>query len=123
MLPGLIRFLVFWGVNTLVLWVADMLFPSVAFSGYAALLVAGLLFGIAHTVLKPVLVLLTLPVTVITLGLFLLVINAVILLLVAWLVPGFTVTGFWAAVGVGLFISIFSFVLNLMLGDRPSTRA
>src|SRR5688572_30652621 len=111
-----LRFLAFWFVNTLVLWVADVLFQSVTFTGYGALIVSGLLFGIAQTVLKPVLVLLTLPITILTLGLFLLVINALILLLVAWAVPGFQLTGFWPAVGVGLFISVFSFLLNLMLG-------
>ena len=114
----LLRFLAFWFVNALALWVADWLFPSVAFTSYTALLVSGLLFGIAQTVLKPILVLLTLPITILTLGLFLLVINALILLLVAWAVPGFSLAGFWAAVGVGLFVSIFSFVLNLVLADK-----
>jgi putative membrane protein len=113
-----LRFLAFWLINTLVLWVADVLFRSVQFTGYAALVASGLLFGIAQTVVKPVLVLLTLPITILTLGLFLLVINALILLLVAWLVPGFQLAGFWPAVGVGLFISVFSFVLNLMLRDK-----
>ncbi|MCW5619814.1 MAG: phage holin family protein [Burkholderiales bacterium] len=113
---ALMRFLVFWFVNVLALWVADYLFASVTIDPPATLVIAGLVFGIAHAVLKPVLVILTLPLTVLTLGLFLLVINAVILLLVAWLVPGFTITGFLPAVGVGLFISIFSFILNMMLG-------
>ena len=112
------RFFVFWFLNTLVLWVADTLFDSVSFSGYAALLVSGLLFGIAQALIKPVLVVLTLPITILTLGLFLLVINAVILLLVAWLVPGFHLAGFWPAVGVGVFISVFGFVLNLMLAGK-----
>lgn len=113
----IIRFLAFWFVNTLALWVADYLFPSVSFDSLPALIISGLVFGIAHVILKPVLVLLTLPITIVTLGLFLLVINAAILLLVAWLVPGFHLAGFWPAVGVGLFISVFSFVLNLMLRD------
>jgi putative membrane protein len=83
--------------------------------------VSGLLFGMANALLKPLLVLLTLPITVLTLGLFLLVINACILLLVAWLVPGFHLAGFWPAVGVGLFISVLSFVLNLLMasGRKP----
>jgi putative membrane protein len=115
---ALLRFIAFWFVNTLVLWVAGQLFSSISFSGWQALLVAGLAFGVAQAVLKPVLVLLTLPITILTLGLFLLVINALILLLVAWLVPGFRLAGFWHAVGIGLFISIFGFVLNLMLGRR-----
>lgn len=111
-----IRFLVFWFVNALALWVADYLFASVTFDKLATVILSGLIFGIAHTVLKPILVILTLPITAITLGLFLLVINAAILMLVAWVVPGFNVAGFLPAVGVALFISIFSFVLNMMLG-------
>ena len=118
---ALVRFLVFWGLNVLVLWVASEVFSSIHFSSTSTLLVSGLLFGIAHAVLKPILVVLTLPITVITLGLFLLVINALILLLVAWLVPGFQVAGFWPAVLVALFISVFSFILNLLLAQavRP----
>ncbi len=112
----LIRFLLFWFVNALALWVADYLFASVRFDQLSTVIVSGLVFGIAQTVLKPILVLLTLPITVITLGLFLLVINAVILMLVAWLVPGFGTIELLPAVGVALFISIFSFILNLMLG-------
>ncbi|HZR02261.1 MAG TPA: phage holin family protein [Burkholderiales bacterium] len=112
----LLRFFAFWFVNTLVLWVSDYLFTTVTFDSVTALVISGLVFGIAHVVLKPILVVLTLPITILTLGLFLLVINAVILLLVAALVPGFHIAGFWPAVWVGLFISIFSFVLNLMLG-------
>ena len=111
----LLRFLVFWGLNILVLWVASELFSSIQFSSTSTLLVSGLLFGVAHAVLKPILVVLTLPVTVLTLGLFLIVINALILLFVAWIVPGFHVAGFWQAVLVALFISVFSFILNLLL--------
>jgi putative membrane protein len=115
---AVLRFIAFWLLNTLVLWVADYLFDSMSFTSTTSLLVSGLVFGIAHAVLKPLLVLLTLPITLLTLGLFVLIINAVILLLVAWVVPGFTVTGFWNAVGVALFISIFSFLLNLLLRER-----
>jgi len=111
----LLRFLVFWGLNVLVLWVASELFSSIHFSSTSTMLVSGLLFGVAHAVLKPILIVLTLPVTVLTLGLFLIVINALILLFVAWIVPGFHVAGFWQAVLVALFISVFSFILNLLL--------
>lgn len=114
----IVRFLLFWGLNTLVLWVASEVFASVRFDSWSALVVSGLLFGIAHAVLKPALVVLTLPITVVTLGLFLLVINALLLLLVAWLVPGFHAPDFWPAVLVGLFISVFSFILNLLINSR-----
>jgi putative membrane protein len=112
------RFLLFWGLNTLVLWVASELFASVRFDSWSALALSGLMFGLAHALLKPLLVVLTLPITVVTLGLFLLVVNALLLLLVAWLVPGFHVAGFWHAVLVGLFISVFSFILNQLIGIR-----
>ena len=111
----LLRFLMFWGVNTLVLWAASEVFSSVRFESVSSLLIAGLLFGIAHAFMAPVLILLTLPITIVTLGLFLLIVNAVILVFVAWLVPGFVLAGgFGQAVLVGLFISILSIVLNLI---------
>ena len=116
----IVRFLLFWGLNVLVLWVSDQLFESVRFDSLSALVLSGLLFGMAHAFIKPLLVLLTLPITVLTLGLFLLVINALILLLVAWAVPGFHVAGFWPAVLVALFISIFSFLLSQLITPRPS---
>jgi putative membrane protein len=113
----LVRFVLFWAVNTLTLWVAGQVFNSVRFDGWEALLVAGLLFGIVNATLKPILVVLTAPITVLTLGLFLLVINAVMLLLTAWLVPGFHLYGgFWRAVLVALFVSVFSFLINLLFG-------
>ena len=119
----LLRFVVFWGLNVLLLWVASTLFSnSVRFDSVNTLVLSGLLFGIAHVVLKPILILLTLPVTVLTLGLFLIVINALILLLVAWLVPGFYVAGFWPAAGVGLFISLFSFLLSLAFQRNRTAR-
>jgi putative membrane protein len=110
-----VRFLLFWAVNTLTLWVAGQVFYSVRFDGWQALLVAGLLFGIVNATVKPILVILTAPITVLTLGLFLLVINALMLLLTAWLVPGFHVHGgFWRAVLVALFVAVFSFLINLL---------
>lgn len=112
----LVRFLWFWAANTIVLWVAAQIFPDVRFSGWQALLVAGLLFGLVNATLKPILVILTAPITVVTLGLFLLVINALMLLFTAWLVPGFQVGGFWRALLVALFISVFLFLVNQLFG-------
>jgi putative membrane protein len=111
-----VRFLVFWGVNTLSLWVADELFDGISFLTPQSLFIAGLMLGIVNTFLKPVLVILTLPLSVLTLGLFVLVINALMLLLVAWLVPGFIVAGFWLGFVVALFVAIFSFIVNSLIG-------
>ena len=79
-------------------------------------MISGLLLGIVNTFLKPLLVILTLPLSVVTLGLFVLVINALLLLLVAWLVPGFYVAGFWSGFFVALFVSVFSFIPNSLIG-------
>lgn len=112
----LLRFLIFWGVNTLSLWVADDLFDGIAFESARALFIAGLMLGLVNTFLKPLLLILTLPLTVLTLGFFVLVLNALMLLLVAWLVPGFVVAGFWSGFFVALFVSLFSFIVNSLIG-------
>ena len=111
-----VRFLIFWGVNTLSLWVAAYLFDGISFATPQALFIAGLMLAIVDSFLKPVLVVLTLPLSILTLGLFVLVINALMLLLVAWVVPGFIVTGFWSGFLVAIFVSVFSFILNSMIG-------
>jgi len=118
----LLRFLAFWGVNTLSLWVADQIFDSIRFDDTGTLLVSGLLLGIINTFLKPVLLILTLPATILTLGLMLPILNGLLLLLVAWLVPGFRVDGFWYGVLVALFVSVFSFFLNSLLGPYGGRR-
>ena len=112
----LVRFFVFWGVNTLSLWVADALFDGVSFATPQSLFVAGLMLGIVNTFLKPVLVILTLPLSILTLGLFVLVINALMLMFVAWLVPGFNVAGFWPGCLAAVFVSVFSFMVNTLIG-------
>lgn len=109
-------FLILWALNTLGLWVADYVFEGIQFNGAGALWVSGLLLGLVNAVVRPVLILLTLPLTIVTLGLFLLVINALMVLLVAWLVSGFTVAGFWTGFFLAVFLSVFGWVTNLLLG-------
>jgi putative membrane protein len=111
-----VRFLIFWGVNTLSLWVADDLFDGITFTTPQSLFIAGLMLGLVNTFLKPVLLILTLPLSIVTLGFFVLVINALMLLLTAWLVPGFVVAGFWVGFFVAIFVAIFSFILNSLIG-------
>lgn len=79
---------------------------------------AALLLSIANTVVRPVLILFTLPVTVLTLGLFLLVINAAILGLVSWMLPGFALDGFWPALGAWFIIAVMQ-ALGSFLSGRP----
>ncbi len=117
-----VRFLIFWAVNTLSLWVADELFDGISFTTPQALFIAGLILGVVNTFLKPLLVILTLPLSILTLGLFVLVINALMLLLVAWVVPGFVLTGFWSGFLVAIFVSVFSFILNSLIGNNVKIR-
>ncbi|HXI34650.1 MAG TPA: phage holin family protein, partial [Gemmatimonadales bacterium] len=85
-------------ITALGLWLAATIVHGVSFTGWGALLVAALVLGIVNAVIRPILVFLTFPITLLTLGLFILVVNGISLALVAWLVPGFHVAGLAAAV-------------------------
>jgi putative membrane protein len=103
-------------VNIIAILIISYLFPRVIrVEGFWAALVAAFVLGIINAILRPVLVFLTLPVTILTLGLFLLVINGLLLLLVAALVPGFQVNGFWGAVLGSVLISIVSWMVSWFL--------
>lgn len=80
------------------LWVADALFDGVEIDGWAAFLVGAAVLGIANAVIKPVLTLLALPLILVTLGLFLLVINIATIALAEWIAPDFSIDGFWSYV-------------------------
>ncbi|HEX7052543.1 MAG TPA: phage holin family protein [Burkholderiales bacterium] len=113
------RLVLVWALNTLALLAVAYLMPSVQVQSFGTALVAALVLGFANAVLRPVLVLLTLPVTVLTLGLFLLVINGAVFLGVARLVPGFEVAGWWAAILAAIVFSVVSWFLSaLLLTDR-----
>jgi putative membrane protein len=80
------------------------------------------LLGLANALVKPLLVVLTFPLTLVTFGLFILVINALMILLVAWLVKGFQVSGFWTAFFASIFISLLSVPIGALLsGEDPQT--
>jgi putative membrane protein len=120
MLNGIYPFLVHWAVMTLVLWITSHVFKGVTYTSTGALRVAALLLGLVNAVVRPILIVLTLPLTIITLGLFLLVINALMLMLVSGLVKGFKVSGFWTALFASLFMVILSIVLNALLWPGPT---
>ena len=115
MLNGLTGFLVHWAVMTFALWVASHVFKGIKYSSAGALWVAALLLGLANAVVRPILVWLTLPLTILTLGLFLLVINALMVLLVSALVKGFEVRGFWTAFFAAIFIAVLSFLIYAVI--------
>jgi len=98
--------LINWFISALVILVVAYILPGVSVSGFFVALVVALVLGLINALIKPVLVILTLPITVLTLGLFVFVINALLIMLAAALVPGFSVSGFlWAL--------LFSLVLSL----------
>lgn len=111
----MLRILIVWLVNTLALAAVAYLMPSVSIASAEAAIVAALVLGLVNAVIRPVLVLLTLPVTVLTLGLFILVLNGLLFWAVAELVPGFEVAGFWSGVIGAIVFSIVSFLLSALI--------
>lgn len=109
------RLLIVWLLNALALLAVAYLMPSVQIQSFGAALVAALVLGLANAVVRPILVLLTLPVTILTLGLFLLVINGAVFLGVARLVSGFEVAGWWAAILAAILYSIVSWFLSALI--------
>lgn len=108
-------FLIKWLVNALAIGITAYLLPGVRVSGVFAALVAALVLGLVNIFIRPLLLLLTLPLNILTLGLFTLVINALLIMLVAALVPGFSVRGFWWAVLFGLVLAVVNYVLNVIV--------
>lgn len=104
------RFLLRAAVAALGLWLATELVSGFTIASAGTLVLAALLLGVCNALVRPVLVLLTLPITLITLGLFLLVVNAAVIGLVALLLPGFTIAGFIPAVLGGLIVSLTGWI-------------
>lgn len=121
MLDSLPPFLLHWGITSLSLWVASLLFRGIRFSNTFSLIVSALLLGFANAIVRPLLIILTLPLTLVTLGFFLLVINALMLLLVSVMVRGFTISGFWTAFFASIFITVLSFVIEVLLAGGVTT--
>jgi putative membrane protein len=119
---SLTRFLLHWGITSLSLWVASHVFNGIRFADASALVVAALLLGFANAIVRPLLIILTLPLTVLTLGFFLLVVNALMLLLVSSVVSGFSIASFWTAFFASIFISILSFAIGGVLGTSARPR-
>jgi putative membrane protein len=109
-------------VNTAAILLAAHLVPGLAVRNFTTALVAGLVLGLINAIVRPVLVILTFPITLITLGLFLLVLNAFCLWLASTLVPGFHVQGFWAAVLGAVIISAVSWLASALVSDGARLR-
>ena len=122
MLDHLTPFLLHWAITGVSLWLASLLFKGLKFDGAGSLVISALLLGLANALVKPLLIVLTFPLTLVTFGLFILVINALMILLVAWLVKGFKVSGFWIAFFASIFISLLSVAMGALVSEGdPAT--
>ena len=109
------RLLLAWLINALALLALPYIVPSVQVSGFGTALVAALLLGLVNAVIRPLLVLLTLPATVLTLGLFIFAINGLLFWMVASFVEGFHVAGFWSAVLGAIVYALISWAASVLL--------
>jgi putative membrane protein len=112
-----------WVSNILALLVADWIFDGVSIEHWWPLLLGAAVLGIANTIVKPILTLLTLPLVIITLGLFYFVINVLMLALAEWIAPDFSIDGFWTYIGATIVISIVNWALHGIFGLRESKMA
>ncbi|HLQ60026.1 MAG TPA: phage holin family protein [Gemmatimonadales bacterium] len=103
-------------ITALGLWVADQLLVGMAFDSTGALIISALLLGIVNAVIRPIILILTLPLTVLTLGLFILIVNGISLALVAWLVPGFHIAGLWSATVGAIIVGLTSWAASAFVG-------
>lgn len=111
---GIVRFL----LSGLAVLLTAYLLPGVDVRHYGYALLVALVLSIANLIVKPILIVFTIPITILTLGLFLIVINAIIILLVDYLTPGFTVDGFWWALAFSIILSIFNSMFTDIAGGR-----
>jgi putative membrane protein len=112
------RLLLVWLINAVALLAVSYLLPEIRVDSFTTALVAALVLGLINTLIRPLLVLLTLPATILTLGLFIFVINGLLFWLVGSFVVGFHVSGFWAGVFGAILYSIVSWALSTLLLRR-----
>jgi putative membrane protein len=109
------RIVLVWILNAIALWLVAVVLPGVTVADEISALVAAIVLGLVNAVIKPVLIILTLPVTLLTLGLFLLVLNGLLFWGVASILPGFNVDGFWWGVAGALIYSVLTWAFSTLL--------
>jgi putative membrane protein len=114
----MLGFLIRAALVALGLWLATAWVSGVSIDTPSTLILAGILLGVVNSIIRPIAILLTLPMTILTLGLFLLVINAGMVALVAWILPGMHVTSFGAALWTSILVSLVSFVGSWFVGGK-----
>jgi putative membrane protein len=117
----LIKIAVAWLANVAALWVADALLDGVEIEGWGPLLIAALVLAVLNMIVKPILVILSIPFLIITLGLFLLVINIIVLWMTSALVGGFDISGFWTYVGAVIIVWLVNAIIDRVV-DRSDLK-
>ena len=116
------RLIIAWAINLLALWIANALWDSVSIHGWAAYLIGSAVLGLANAVVKPLLALLTLPLIIVTLGLFYLLINIAMVALAEWIAPNFSIDGFWTYVGTVVVVWAVNWTAGQIAGDLEGRR-
>jgi len=112
------RLLLLWILNAAALLAVTWLLPSIQVSGFGAALIAALVLGFINTLVRPVLAILTLPITLLTLGIFYLLLNGLLFWLASALLPGFHVEGFWSAVFGAVLYGVIAWALSALIPDK-----
>jgi putative membrane protein len=107
-----------WLIMVLAIAISSYLVPGVAIAGFWSALWLALFLGVVNILIKPILILVTLPINILTLGLFTFVINALMILLAASVIKGFSVSGFWVAMLFSIVLSIISYFLNILVRTK-----
>lgn len=121
-MPFLPRLVIAWAINAAALWLADALWDGVTIKGTAAYLIGSAVLGVANAFLKPLLTVVTLPLIIITLGIFYLAINIAMVALAEWLAPHFSIDGFWAYVGTVVVVWAVNWVAHHAFEDLQRSR-
>ena len=111
------RLVIAWAINLVALWVANAVWDGVHIQGWKAYLIGSAVLGIANAVLKPLLTILTLPLILVTLGLFYLIINIAMVALAEWIAPNFSIDGFWTYVGTVVVVWAVNWIGGQVVGD------
>ncbi|MCB5187334.1 phage holin family protein [Methylobacillus caricis] len=111
-------FFLHWAIMSLSLWLTSLLFSGIKFSSRLSLLISALVLGFVNAIIRPLLLILTFPLTLVTFGFFALVINALMIMLVAKLIRGFELSGFWTAFFASILIAVIGFLIEWMLPSQ-----
>ena len=119
----IVYLLLSWLANIVSLLVVDWIFDGVTIERWGPLLLGAAILGIANTIVKPILTLLTLPLVIVTLGLSYFAINVLMLVLAEWIAPDFSIDGFWTYIGATIVISIVSWAMHGLFGKLEGSKS